>query len=194
MEWTPQVQSFDAHRAADLLNRSRVQQEFEERVVADAPARIDRLVLSSSTGWWSRIFGNGRHYPRSSRRGSMSTANVFLVMRRAAFMPTERDCSSRSAVRRSAWSTFTTGTASQRRSPIVRVRQSRRQPRSARAPLAWERLSRPSPVALLQTLPAFSQPACSPPWGLLVIPRQAPARAGRIARKSRDIARVWGPH
>jgi small GTP-binding protein len=31
-------------RVFDLLNRSRVQQEFEERVVADAPARVDRLV------------------------------------------------------------------------------------------------------------------------------------------------------
>jgi small GTP-binding protein len=31
-------------RVFDLLNRSRVQQEFEVRVVADAPARIDRLV------------------------------------------------------------------------------------------------------------------------------------------------------
>jgi small GTP-binding protein len=31
-------------RVFDLLNRSRVQQDFEMRVVADAPARVDRLV------------------------------------------------------------------------------------------------------------------------------------------------------
>ena len=31
-------------RVFDLLNRSRVQQEFEERVVADAPAQVDRRV------------------------------------------------------------------------------------------------------------------------------------------------------
>ena len=47
-------------RVFDLMNRARVQREFEEQVVADAPQQVERSSPTSSTGSWTRIFDDGR--------------------------------------------------------------------------------------------------------------------------------------
>jgi hypothetical protein len=130
-------------RVFDLLNRSRVQQEFEERVVADAPARIDRLV-SELIDWlveqdrrqWQALSAKlaTRRHEHGERilgdeTGSFHADRTRLlesVGREAQRVVDsyDRHCESK----------------------------------------AIGRLWRASLVPLPQILPASLQPACSPPW------------------------------
>ena len=76
-------------RVVDLLNRARIQKEFEERVVADAPRQIERRVaelidwlIDQDFRQWQAVTTTRREPRPQPRVGGAGRAG-----RRDAFMP-----------------------------------------------------------------------------------------------------------
>ena len=126
-------------RIPDLLNKARIQREFEREVVADVPQQIERQVTTSSTGWWRASCASGRRSATTSI-GAPEPTKVGFVGGDASGFQYDRqkliDTVGRAA---NAPSNATTASARLRRWPRAFERQSperrwRRRALSASAP------------------------------------------------------------
>ena len=111
-------------RVMDLLNRSRVQQGFEQQVVADAPQQIERKVgelvdwlVDADLRQWQAVT---RHLAERRRQYRGRIVGEDDSGARAS-TTTARGSSTRSAARRSGWWTPTIAGAKRRSSPTARA-------------------------------------------------------------------------
>ncbi len=131
-------------RVMDLLNRSRMQQGFEQQVIADAPQQVERKVaelvdwlVGADLQQWQNVTRHlaqrRRQYRRPHRR-----------RRRCRTVPLRSDAAARLGQPRVAASrsTPTTGARRRARSPTGRATPSPRRPRSVPEPSASARWSR----------------------------------------------------
>ena len=127
-------------RVMDLLNRSRMQQGFEQQVVADAPQQIERKVgelvdwlVDADFRQWQDVTKHLAQRRGSTRIGSSATRT------RAASTTIARASSTRSAANRSASSTGTTAARKRASWPTARATPWPRRRPSAPGRSGWAR-------------------------------------------------------